>query len=431
MSQPYLPQYQNGLVQAAAKVQKPDRTDVIDSVLNFFGGQGPLQSSIKSLDKTVTAFGNTINGVNLSGQINEDVYRRLKAQYANLYVATAVDSVGGAIGQAGTNINQAASQATQEIQKALKPVSSFVGSTLGTLTGIMGNPVSSGINLPNTIGYMMDQLNPALKAKFQATYTKYNIDKLAEMPNQLFGSAQMLAKSVDKILSYPIGIINDIYKGYTQLMGQINDFINGLFETLQTFFNSILDSLFPGLQGFLTQLTAFANQIGGIAQVFGAQTQVLGFTNQIIQGANQLNSFIQNPFDLVFAFAPEQVTQGLYTLQNPQQLINQYLPPQLSQYFSQIESITGFGFNGNMGFGLQNVLQGFQNGVLSGILQGFATQFSILAPLFSGGQTAGDSTSSFSNETGTRSTLGIEYNVDKTSGQVVRGAPEPVYGRTT
>jgi phage-related protein len=268
-----------------------------------------------------------------------------------------------------------------------------------------------------------------LKGKYTSTYAKYNIDKLAEMPGQLFGSAQQLAKSVDKILGLPVGIINDIYKGYTKLMGEVNDFINSLFEVLQTFFNSILDNLFPGLTEFLTQLTAFANQIGGIAQIFGAQTQVLGFTNQIIQGANQLNSFIQNPLDAAFAFAPEQLSQGLYTLQNPQQLINQYLPPQLSEYFSKIESITGFGFNGNMGFGLQNVLEGFQNGVLSGILQGFATQFSILSPIFSGVSDAAPP--SFTNEAGTKSTRGIEYNVDKTSGQVLAGAPEPVYGRTS
>lgn len=426
-TQSYLPQYQNGLVRASASVQKPDRTDVIESVLNFFGGSGPLQSSLRSLDESVTAFGNTINGVNLSGQINEDVYRRLKAQYANLYIATGVGSIGGAIGEATSNISQAASQASAQINEALKPVSSFIGSTLGTLTGLMGNPIGGTLNLPNTVGYMMDRLNPSLKAKFQATYAKYNIDKLAEMPNQLFGSAQMLAKSVDKILSLPIGIISDIYKGYMDLMGQINDFVNSMFEILQTFFNSLLDNLFPGLTDFLNQLTAFANQIGGIAQIFGASTQVLGFTNQIIQGANQLNSFIQNPFDLVFAYAPEQLTQGLYSLQNPQQLINQYLPPQLSEYFSKIESITGFGFNGNMGFGLESVLQGFQNGVLSGILQGFATQFSILAPLFSGASAPGPS---FTNEAGTRTTQGIEYNVDKTSGQVIAGAPEPVYGRT-
>lgn len=424
--QSYLPNNQTGLVRAAASVQKPDRTDVINTVLNFFGSSGPIQSSITGLDQSITAFGNTINGVNLQGQINEDVYRRIKAQYANLYVGLGVDTVGTGLGNLTGDISQAATQTADAINDALKPVSSFIGSTLGTLTGIMADPIGGTLNLPNTIGSMMDRLNPSLKSKYTATYAKYNIDKLAEMPGQLFGSAQQLAKSVDKLISFPVGIINDIYKGYTQLIGQFNDFINSLFEILQTFFNSILDNLFPGLTQFLNQLTAFANQIGGIAQIFGAQTQVLGFTNQIIQGANQLNGFIQNPLDLVFAYAPEQLSQGLYALQNPQAIINQFLPPELSQYFSKISSITGFGFNGNMGYGLQSVLQGYQNGVLSGILEGFATQFSILAPLITGQSVI---PSSYTNEAGTRTTQGIAYNVDRTSGQVIAGAPNPVYGR--
>ena len=424
--QSYLPNNQTGLVRAAASVQKPDRTDVINTVLNFFGSSGPIQSSITGLDQSITAFGNTINGVNLQGQINEDVYRRIKAQYANLYVGLGVDTVGTGLGNLTGDISQAATQTADAINEALKPVSSFIGSTLGTLTGIMADPIGGTLNLPNTVGYMMDRLNPSLKAKYTSTYAKYNIDKLTEMPGQLFGSALQLTKSVDKLISSPIGIVSDIYKGYTQLIGQFNDFINSLFEILQTFFNSILDNLFPGLTQFLNQLTAFANQIGGIAQIFGAQTQVLGFTNQIIQGANQLNGFIQNPLDLVFAYAPEQLSQGLYALQNPQAIINQFLPPELSQYFSKISSITGFGFNGNMGYGLQSVLQGFQNGVLSGILEGFATQFSILAPLITGQSIT---PSSYTNEAGTRTTQGIAYNVDRTSGQVIAGAPNPVYGR--
>lgn len=420
------------LAKAAASVQKPDKKDVMDSVLNFFGDSGPIQSSIQSLDKSVTAFGNTINGTDLKGSINEDVYKRLKSQYANLYIATTVDSIGGSISGASENINASVTAASEKIKETLKPVSSFVGSTLGTLTGVMNDPIGSTLKLPNTIGNMMDRVNPGLKGKFMATASKHNLDKLAEMPSQIFGNLQQLAKTADNILSVPIGIVNDIYKGYTKLLGEINDFVNGLFATLQTFFNSILDSLFPGLQEFLTSLTEFANQVGGIASIFGAQTQILGFTNQIIQGANQLNSFIQNPLDLVYAYVPEQVSQGLYALQNPQQLINQFLPPQLTKSFATIESITGFGFNGNMGYGLGNVLQGVQNGVLASVAQGFSSQFSILAPLFSGLTPQETGATSYSNESGVQTTEdGTEYSTNKTSGAVIKTKqPEPNYGKT-
>ena len=43
--------------------------------------------------------------------------------------------------------------------------------------------------------------------------------------------------------------------------------------------------------------------------------------------------------------------------------------------------ITGFGFNGNMGYGLSSVLNGLRGGVISSILKGFANQYPILKPL--------------------------------------------------
>ncbi len=73
------------------------------------------------------------------------------------------------------------------------------------------------------------------------------------------------------------------------------------------------------------------------------------------------------------------------TLQNPQNLINQFLPPELSQIFAKLSQITGYGFNGNMAYGLASVLQGMQDGVINGILTNFAAQYNILGPLLAGG----------------------------------------------
>ena len=104
-------------------------------------------------------------------------------------------------------------------------------------------------------------------------------------------------------------------------------------------------------------------------------------TNGLINFTNQLNGVIQNPLDFAFSMMPPSFNQGLYLIQNPQQIINNALGqvPELNNFLGQISSITGFGLNGNMGFGLQSVLQGLQGGVLASILNGFATQFSILS----------------------------------------------------
>lgn len=406
----------------ASQLQPADKKDVADAVLEFFSSTGPLQTTLGSIDKSITAFGNTVNGANLSGKVNEDIYKRLKYQYANLYVATAVGGASNLIGQASDNINSSLVAASESINKQLQPVSSFIGSTLGTLTGVMKNPLGAVQDLPNTIGVMLDQVNPGLRAKYIGTYKKYNIEKLAEMPATLFGGLQQVARSADKIINMPVALISDIYKGFMDFVGQLNDFVNGLFEALQKFINSILDNLFPGLMDFLNQLTTFANQIGQISSIFGGVNQITGFTNQLVTGVNQLNSFIQNPFDLAFAYAPPEISQGLYLLQNPQQIINQYLPPELSEYTAKLSQITGFGFNGNMGFGLESVLEGIQGGVFSSILEGFASQFSILAPIFTGQSIAPPS---FPNST-TEVTApdGTAYAVG-TTGQIIKPETTP------
>jgi hypothetical protein len=408
-----------GLSRTVYRQDVPSEKKIADSLLEFFSTTGPISTAVAGINKSVQSASNVINGVQLKDQIDPNVYRSLKYQYANLYIATGVGSVGGTIDAASESVSNALNNASSKINETLKPVSSFMGSTLYTLTGVMKDPLGSVIDLPNTVGSMMDNLNPGLKSKYLATYKKYNVDKLIEMPGMIFGSAQQLVKSVDNILKVPIGLITDVYRGFQELIGKISSFIDSFFASLQKFFTNIIDGLFPGLTDFLTTFAGFVQQIGGIANTFGGLEQVVGFTNQIAGFANQINGFIQNPLDLAFQYAPPEISQGLYALQNPASIINQFLPPELSQYTQQLNSITGFGFNGNMGYGLQSVLEGLQGGVLSSILQGFATQFSILSPLFTGQSVTPDF---FGNETKTvPSNDGTtEYQTDPTSGTVAQ-----------
>lgn len=405
----------------------PSEKKIADALLEFFSSTGPISTAVGNINKSVQGASNVINGVQLKDQIDPNVYRSLKYQYANLYVATGVGAVGGTIDAASESVSNALNNASSKITETLKPVSSFMGSTLYTLTGVMKDPLGSVMDLPNTVGAMMDNLNPGLRSKYIATYKKHNIDKLAEMPSMLFGSAQQLIKAVDNILKVPIGLVTDIYRGFQELVGKISSFIDSFFAGLQKFLTNIIDGLFPGLTEFLTTFAGFVQQIGGILNVFGGLETVVGFTNQIAGFANQINGFIQNPLDLAFQYTPPEISEGLYALQNPASIINKFLPPELSQYTQQLNSITGFGFNGNMGYGLQSVLEGLQGGVLSSILQGFSTQFSILAPLFTGQSVTPDF---FGNETETAPAPDntTEYQTDSTSGTVAQvNPPRPNY----
>ena len=402
-------------------------TKIADGILEFFSSTGPLQTTLGNIQGSVQNFGGIINGTQ-TGNIDAHTYRALKYQYANMYVKTALGEAATNIDRAGDSAIATVDRASKKLVETFQPVSSFVGSTLYTLTGMMKNPIGTVAELPNTVGAMMDQINPQFRTNLTATWQKHNVQKLAEMPGQLFGNIQQIVQTIDGILAVPIGLVNDLYRGFMELVGKLNDFVNKIFDGLSKAIDSIIDGLFPGLTDFLAQAAAFTNQIGQISSAFSGINQITQFTNQLTTGINQINSVIQNPLDLAFAYAPPQVSQGLYALQNPQAIINQFLPPELSQAFAGISKITGFGFNGNMGFGLESVLEGLQGGVLSSILQGYATQFSILSPIFTGQSVTPQY---FANETSTVSTPdGTTYTTANNSRVSVGRTPQPNYGIT-
>lgn len=398
-----------------------------EKVLEFFSSTGPIRSSIAATSQSVTRFTNTVNGLNTQGQINADIYRRLKYQYANLYVATATGTITSGIGGITDGLTSAVNYASNKISETLKPVSSFMGATLYSLTNVMKDPLGSLFDLPSAIGPMLDAISPTLRSKFTGTLKNFNLQKIFEIPGQIWGSIQSFVGLVDQILAIPIQFISDIYAGFMDIMSEISDLINAAFDLMQQFLINIIDNLVPGLSDFLNQLSIFAGQIGAIASIFSGANAITGFTNNLINITGTLNGIIQSPLDFAFSFLPPSILQGLYSIQNPQQFVNQLLnqlPPEIQNVFGQISTVTGFGFNGNMGFGLQSVLQGLQGGVLASILNGFATQFSIIAPLFGTGSTPESTQQSYNNTTEPFSTAaGPTYDKGVVGGNVVQTEP--------
>jgi len=270
----------------------------------------------------------------------------------------------------------------------LKPISSFVGSVLGTLTGIVQDPLGSIALLPRSLASLVELVNPGFAAKMEATFKKHKMESLAHLPGQVLGSIRNLITLVDAALTLPVIIIADLYQALMDIMNEIAAIVDELMALAYNFLfgpGGLLDGLFiTEILAFLEEVSTLAGEIGGIASIFLGSNPVSGFTNMVQNYAGQIGSFIQNPFDALFAYAPPQVSQALYLIRNPQQMINSILPSELSQMFKQVSAITGFGFNGNMGYGFASVLQGLRGGVVSSILSNFAVQYPVLTPLIGG-----------------------------------------------
>ena len=299
-------------------------------------------------------------------------------------VSNSVNNITTGIQNVTNSITGALTQNSKDINEALKPVSSVTGSTLGTITHCLKDPLGAPAYLANSIAELYKKADPEGYERIEATYKKYKNDSLAHLPDQIMGSVKSIVNALDAILSLPAALISDLYNGLQAIMQQIASSIDQIEAAIQKFFfgpGGLLDNIAPGLTDFLAAVQEFAGYITGITQTFAGATQIANIAIQSSALAGQLNGFISNPLNLAFAYAPPVVSQGLYAINNPVNIINQYLPPQISQGFATISKMTGVGFNGNMGYGLQSVLQGLQGGVISSVVSNYAKQYAMLGHL--------------------------------------------------
>lgn len=335
-----------------------------------------------------TGAGNTLGGLTTATQ---GLVTRSSYAYAKSYekfigpTGQALRNVSTDIGRASDLITNSLSNYSDQIRKALEPVSDFMGSTLGTLTGVLKDPLSTN-GLGNVATNLLNNVSPGFGDKVNGSITNLNLQNLVNLPTQIFSSIDHLITAVDNILAIPLSLLAEVYYGYMEIMKSISKLISNLMNAFTEFIMDFLDSIIPVKQilALLNQVQILANQIGGIATTFLGANQITGFANQVIDFSRQIGGVLNNPLDLVVSVLPQEVNQFINTLQTPQQFINNILPPQLSQAFGTITSMTGFGFNGNMGFGFQSVLEGLQGGAIRSILSQFAAQYNVLAPLLGG-----------------------------------------------
>jgi len=371
----------NPVTAKTASLYPHQRTKILDAIGNTVESIGNSAKSINDQTRKVADSINKINLGSIEGQVDEETYLWVKERFSNDYVGLGVYNIKSSIDGVTDSIRKASQDSIKSIEKTFQPYSSFVGGSLGTLTGIARDPIGGIMDLPATIGNMMDKRNPGLKAKYSATLRKLKLDKLAEMPANIAGSLRNLVSIVDGVLAIPFGFLNDIYVGLMSIMNAINDLVNELFTIVQEYFESLLNILVPGLTDFLDAVTDLAGELSGIASIFAGTSQITSAITMFSSYTNQLNSFISNPLDLAIAYLPNDVKSGLQYLQFPEQIINQALPPQLSEMFQSLGKINGLGFNGNMGYSVGSFLEAGRTGILSSILGGFGAQFSILAPI--------------------------------------------------
>jgi len=301
-------------------------------------------------------------------------------------IQSGVSEIAGNIRGVSERFDNTLTTASRRINETMKPVSTQMGQILGTLTGVARDPLGSATQIPQTLLALVEKVNPEFAARLETSFKSDKIKNLANLPGQIVGSIRSLLTAADAILSLPLVLLSDLYNGLLEIMQEISNLVDEVISSVIDFFfgpGGLLDSILPitEILEFLDAIAELASEIQGISTIFLGANPIAGYALSLQTYANQLNGVISNPTNLLVSYLPPQVSEGLYIIRNPQQLVNNILPPELTQQFAKLSQITGFGFNGNMGYGFEAVLEGLQGGVVSSILSKFAGQYGILAPL--------------------------------------------------
>lgn len=324
-------------------------------------------------------------------------WERNTAAYAKTF-APALESVdkffgqaSGAIGGIENSVNKFYGKVLGSVRKQSESYSEHLGGVIAGLDGIVKDPLNPK-NLSNMATSIMNSVSPGLADKVNGSMQNLHLDKLAKAPALLFSSIQSLVRSIDNLISIPLAFLSAIYHGLINFIRDIgralNDLIQGFADFLFDFLDAALGGALKEIMQLLDSIGQLAGQLGGLANAIAGVNVVSKAALSVTNFTRQINSALTNPLDTVLLYLPSEISSGysqiMNNLQNPQNLINQLIPDDVSNLFGSLTQITGYGFNGNMGYGFAAVLEGMQGGVISGILDNFAAQYKILGPLLGG-----------------------------------------------
>lgn len=333
-------------------------------------------------------------GPNLLDAYTRNVLQTLYSQEAALgqSITNFNNGITGSLRGLSQDIGVGLGAAAESITDALKPVSTSLGSVLGTLTGVLKDPLGALELVPRAVGSLIERVNPTFAAQLEGSFKKIKLDTLANLPRQIVGSLSNLVSIVDGIITLPIILLSDLYNGLLEVLDLIADIIDSFINQIIGFFWNILfgeDGLLPigDLLEFLEALSELASEIGGLTTLFFGPNTIAGYAFNVQSYASMLGGYLTNPRSALLTFLPSSITkplsQGLYVLRNPEFFISQIMPPEINALLGRLGDLAGFGYNGNMGYGLQNLLNNLRGGVLSSILNNFKNQYPILNGILS------------------------------------------------
>ena len=370
----------------------------VDKETFFKTGQGAV--------KTVGSAGNAFES--LGKTVLKASQMTYSKPYANIIngISAGPGNLAGGIDNLSDSITSGLDGLTKQLQANTEPFSEYVGSTLATLTGVLNDPLGPN-GLGNVATKLINSVSPSLGEKINGVNQSLNMEALSRFPKQMASGLDHIMTGIGNLLAVPLNILTNIYNGFQAILQSISRLISNITKSFTKMLMDFLDSIIPikSVLGLLQSISSIAGKIGNIAGAFNISA-ITNITSQIDGFTNQFTSALSNPLDFVSSLLPtnissvltdlqnpERLIQGLLPaqfqgfvggIQNPESLVKSLLPPNLRSGFDQIAQMTGFGYQGNAGWGFKKSLDGTQGTALSNIMANFSNKTGVVAPLLAG-----------------------------------------------
>jgi hypothetical protein len=311
--------------------------------------------------------------------------------------------------------NHGTSGLKEDLNKLLQPISSFTGSTLGSLPNMLNGPTGSAMALAGSMASMVDKVNPELMNKLDSAFKMLKTSELSHLPGQIMGSIRSLVTAANKMLAGPISLLSDLYGGLMKITQQISKLVDRILSMVQNFFfgpQGILDQVIPSslVKMIMSAVGDIGAKAGQLSQLAGGFSAVTNITSQLTNFSSQGTALLNNPMSLASSYVPQlkglssalgggagglsrvagqaagglgggQIGTAVAALRDPSQLMSKLIPAQLSSQLGKINQIPGMGSVGNLGYGLSSVLEPLKQKVISQTLSQFSAQAGILGPM--------------------------------------------------
>jgi len=363
---------------AAAGCKDGTKKTFFQDMAASFGG------AIKGADKAS-------KGVN-AWMITQTKVLRSQSNSISEGINDSANSIAGGIAGLSTKLEGTVDGWKREMNQALKPVSTAIGSTVGTLETVVKNPLGAPQMLANGAIAVLDKISPGFANEVQGAFKGVEMENLANLPGQMMGSIRSLTMAADSLLSVPFTILSDIYNGLMDIMEELANLIDSAVSMIFDFFfgpGGLLDSILPisEIMSLLESIGELASMVGGLASMAGGFPVVTNITSQITGAVSNISSIVKNPMQMAGSLVPgfDKITGGISQitggLRNPEQFIQKALPASITGQLQKLSSMPGLGFVGNFGNSIGDSLETLKGGVLTKAFDSFANQLPIVAPL--------------------------------------------------